>query len=142
MHGAPSVSYPVGRCRWAAGLAVAAWLLGAAALAAWGWQSAVAAGALAAAGALLAACGVVAALAWWRSPQGALRWTGTEWTFDGLPAGSPEVALDLQGLLLLRLPGAGRPRWLWLESGRAADWDAVRRAVYSRADTPVTVASP
>jgi toxin CptA len=43
--------------------------------------------------------------------------------------------LDLQRLLLLRWHGAaGGVQWLWAERARHPDrWDALRRAVYSRA---------
>ncbi|MBI5279380.1 MAG: hypothetical protein HY854_23310 [Burkholderiales bacterium] len=145
MHGAPSVSYPVARCRFALAVAALLWALGAGALAAWARQSAVAPSLLAAAVGVWAAAGALAAVSWLRSPAGELRWTGSEWTFRGVPAGAPEVAVDLQRWLLVRLAGGGRHAWLWLERGQGADWDALRRAVYSRASAkvpPGPVASP
>jgi hypothetical protein len=90
----------------------------------------------------VAACATLAATAWRRSPAGVLRWDGQGWTWEegGLvAAGHPEIALDLQNRMLLRWqPEGGRVRWLWLEGAHApAHWEALRRAVYSRASTPV-----
>ena len=144
MHGAPSVSFPVGRSLWAGAVAAAIWLLGAGvaagwlATAAWSPRQAVAL-------ALLAATGAWAAAAWWRQPSGRLDWDGAAWCWwpaAGVPleGGSLRVAADLQFLLLVQWSGAGRRSWLWLE--RRADpsrWAALRRAVYSRAD-PATQA--
>jgi hypothetical protein len=142
MHAAPSVTYPVARSAFAGAVAAALVALGALAAAAWTWQASQAGWRQALAWAAVAVCGAVAAAAWWRSPAGVLRWDGTAWTWqaDGAAAGgSPRLALDLQSKILLRWqPDAGRVRWLWLE--RTADstqWEALRRAVYSRASTPV-----
>jgi hypothetical protein len=143
MHGAPSVSYPVGRCRFAAVLAASLWLAGLLALAAWtaqapgpGWRQGLAAAAL-------AAGAVAAGAAWWRGPRGTLRWEGGQWSWqDGAgggdaPSGSVHPRLDLQRWLLVAWRGEpGTARWLWLERERApSDWEALRRAVYSRART-------
>ena len=140
MHSAPSVSYPVGRSRFAGGLLAAAWLLGAAAGLAWtlatpvpGWRQLLAA-------CVLAACGCAALAGWLRSPAGTLAWDGGAWRWDqpaGGEAGRPELALDLQARMLLRwVPAQGRTRWLWVERDAAmSHWDALRRAVYSRANT-------
>jgi toxin CptA len=92
----------------------------------------------------LAASAALGWRAWLRSPVGLLRWDGSGWSWNEggtSVAGSPEIALDLQSHLLLRWRGEGGLRWLWLE--RASDvshWDALRRAVYSRASTPVPAA--
>jgi hypothetical protein len=136
MHSAPSVSYPVGRSRLAGGLLLAAWALGALACAAWAWHGASAARL----GAAVAACIASGAWAgwWWRRQStGLLGWDGSAWSWSagGWPAeaGSVEVMLDLQSLLLLRWRAGPRARWLW--AGRAPlpeRWDALRRAVYSR----------
>lgn len=148
MHAAPSVSYPVGRGRIAALLWIAPWLAGLAALLAWNWQAAAPGWLRACAFLLLAACGAWAALAWRRLPRGTLAWTGAGWRWQdarGDEEGSPQRALDLQSALLLRWQGqGGAVRWLWLERRAApADWDALRRAVYSRAnDTAPHGASP
>ena len=144
MHAAPSVSYPVGRSRFAAVLLAAVWLLAAAATLAWtlatalpGWRQALA-------GAVLAACGLAVLAGWLRSPAGTLAWDGGAWRWghDGEgEAGQPELALDLQARMLLRwVPAQGSPRWrtrwLWVEREAAVShWDALRRAVYSRANT-------
>lgn len=142
MHAAPSVIYPVGRSRFAGGLLAALWLLALAVNLAWtllatapGWRQALGFGAV-------AACGLLAAALWWRSATGTLAWEGGGWQWrqDGTAeAGRPELALDLQARMLLRwLPAQGRARWrtrwMWVERrAAAADWDALRRAVYSRA---------
>ena len=137
MHSAPSVNYPVGRSAFAGGVAILLVAAGAAACGAWAWQAG-AGGRQLLAFALLLACAGFAFATWWRSPVGVLRWDGLGWSWEegGPPApGRPELALDLQGRLLLHWrPHAGRSRWLWVE--RASDtshWDALRRAVYSRA---------
>ena len=138
MHAAPSVSYPVGRSGFAVLLLAFLVLLALAAAAAWtlqstafGWRQALAFGAV-------LACGGFAGLGWLRSPAGTLRWNGENWQWqEGIEpqAGTLETALDLQSRMLLRWQGAGRARrWLWVERQAApADWDALRRAVYSRA---------
>jgi hypothetical protein len=144
MHAAPSVIYPVGRSRFAGALLAAAWLAGAAALAAWtaqsptpGWRQLLAA-------LLLGASGAGAAAGWWRSATGTIGWDGTGWSWreagpgDAAQAGRPALALDLQARMLLRWTptGGGRRRWLWAQRDAApSHWDALRRAVYSRANT-------
>ena len=100
------------------------------------------------------------ALAWrWRRPCGGLlRWDGQAWYWhadarfapgvasqaEGRPV-TPEVTLDLQRLLLLRLhprdppdPSRAEPqRWLWLTpAGDPGRWLALRRALYSRRSRP------
>jgi toxin CptA len=138
MHSAPSVSFPVARSRLAARMLAACWLAGAVATGLYLTQSpASLSRALALAG-WLAAGGLVAARGWLASPRGTLAWDGEAWTWsDGAPprTGSIDVALDLQTLLLLRWSGGGTaPRWLWAERAHdAGRWDALRRAVYSRA---------
>ena len=144
MHDAPSVSYPVGRCRFAGGLLAGTWLLGGLALLAW----AFAAGMNTRIGVGLSVwgfCGTWAAVAWWRSPAGVLAWDGAGWRFGAEEAGAPRPALDLQRVLLLQLRTGPRSLWLWVERDKApSDWDALRRAVYSRARTaePQGVAPP
>lgn len=144
MHGAPSVSYPVGRSPFAGRLAAGILVAGGAATGAWtllsdpGWRHALGLAAL-------VACALFGLHGWRRSPAGVLHWDGAGWTWEEggrAAAGRPEPALDLQGRLLLRWrPHEGRDQWLWLE--RASDtshWEALRRAVYSRASTPVPAA--
>lgn len=145
MHAAPSVSYPVGRSRFALACLGCLWLAGAAAAVAWwlqapgvGWRQALV---------LLAvlAGGLLAAAGWQRSAQGTLAWDGGGWRWEEagpqegatMRAGRPQVALDLQSRLLLRWRSDDASvRWLWLErDSAAAHWEALRRAVYSRAST-------
>ena len=134
MHNAPSVSYPVGRCRFEAlallgfgGLAVAIvgmWSL----LYPLTWQQC-------AAWLVLCACLVLALLAWRRQVSGVLRWDGGAWTWmAGMASAAAQldVVLDLQSLLLVR--STPQNRWFWLEAHRAPSrWLDLRRAVYSRA---------
>jgi hypothetical protein len=146
MHAAPSVSYPVGRSRFAGALLAAAWLLAAAATLAWTFTTPVPGWRQGLAGAVLAGCGLAALAGWLRSPAGTLAWDGGAWRWEAgkegaagrsAEAGRPELALDLQARMLLRwLPAGGRQRWLWVERDAAVShWDALRRAVYSRANT-------
>jgi toxin CptA len=142
MHAAPSVRYPVGRSAFSVLLYAAAAVAALAVAALWtaeadrpGWRQGLAFG-------VAAACMAVALLSWLRSPAGALRWDGDAWTWEGPrepEAGRPAIALDLQARLLLQWRNeAGRVRWFWLARTSApADWDALRRAVYSRASAPV-----
>ena len=144
MHAAPSVSYPVGRSRFAGALLAAAWLLGAAVILAWTYSTAVPGWRQLLVACVLAASGFAALAGWLRSPAGILAWDGGGWTWqqgESGEAGRPELALDLQARMLLRwVPAQGsaprRTRWLWAERDAAVShWDALRRAVYSRANT-------
>jgi hypothetical protein len=144
MHAPPSVSYPVGRsafagrCLAAVALAALAATLAWGFLAPWGWRQPLGLTALLASGA-------VAWHSWRRSSAGALSWDGSGWNWEeggAVVAGTPELALDLQERVLLRWRGdSGRTRWLWLEQASdASHWEALRRAVYSRASTHVPAA--
>lgn len=144
MHAAPSVTYPVGRSAFAGRACVALLAIALAACAAWsvqapwGWRQALGFAAV-------LACGAVALHGWWRSATGVLLWDGIAWHWEEgavVTAGRPVIALDLQSRLLLHWqPEAGSKRWLWLErASDASHWDALRRAVYSRASTPVPAA--
>ncbi|MBK6006928.1 hypothetical protein JJB11_12575 [Ramlibacter ginsenosidimutans] len=143
MHAPPSVTYPVGRSAFAARAAAALVAAGLAAAVVFSFQSPAGWRPLAAYAAV-AASAALGWRAWLRSPVGLLRWDGSGWCWDEggtSVAGRPEIALDLQSRLLLRWRGEGGLRWLWLE--RASDvshWDALRRAVYSRASTHVPAA--
>ena len=141
MHSAPSVSYPVGRSAFVAWLYAALVSVALLALLAWvvqsslGWRQWVVLAAVLASGAF-------AARDWRGSPTGVLRWDGVDWSWEeggDTAAGHPEISMDLQSRLLLRWrPESGRVRWLWLErASDASHWEALRRAVYSRAGTPV-----
>jgi toxin CptA len=141
MHNAPAVSYPVGRSSFAGRLMILAWSFAVAGLVAWQMQVQASPVALALAVAILIASGASALRSWLRSPEGTLAWDGLGWTWSidsGAQAGTPDVALDAQRVLLLRwLGGSGKPKWLWLErASRPARWDDLRRAVYSRASPP------
>lgn len=147
MHAAPSVSYPVGRSRFALAALALAWLAALAVALLWtvqvqeaGWRQGLA---WAAAG-----CGGLVALGGWlRSPAGTLAWDGGwRWTPAlGAPEeGRPELALDLQSRLLLRWRAdGGAVHWLVAERDTAAvHWDALRRAVYSRPSTDAPHGAP
>ena len=137
MHNAPSVSYPVGRSLVAGLLALAAWLLGALAIAQWTAQSQVHGWRLAVAAFALMATALVCAWNWRQMPRGTLEWDGQCWRWKGSAAddaGTVEVCLDLQRFLLVRWQGEAKHHWLWLERARHPErWDGLRRAVYSRA---------
>jgi len=146
MHGAPSVSYPVGRSRFAGLALLAAWSAGAAGVVAWRLQVEASAAAVWVAVAAVLVPGAIALRSWWRSPTGALAWSGTDWSWtDGRAAetGTPEPVLDFQRWMLLRWSAGTASRWLWLErAARPAAWDDMRRAVYSRASPKVRRSSP
>lgn len=144
MHAPPSVSYPVGRSAFAGRAAAALALAGLAAISFWILQSALGGRQLAAL-AVLAACSGLAWRGWLRSPRGVLHWDGAEWAWEAggsRAPGRPEIALDLQSRLLLRWrPDTGGAVWLWAErASDASHWEALRRAVYSRASTHVPAA--
>lgn len=146
MHDAPSVSYPVGRSRWAGALAASLWLCGLAGALLWAAQPQVAFWRLALAWTAAAVAGVVALRTWWRTPRGVLAWDGSGWTWTpdgghGVP-GELQVALDVQHLLLVRFRAAGAGGWFWLERGGGERWDELRRAVYSRAGPAALPAEP
>lgn len=138
MHGAPSVNHPVGRSSWAACILAVLWILAVIVAVAWtaagatGWRAWLAGG-------LVLALGVLAAWNWWRAPEGVLAWDGARWTWTAAGSaatheGSLAVVLDLQGLLLVRWSTPGAGHWFWLQpGGPRSRWDALRRAVYSRA---------
>src|SRR5688572_29692668 len=123
MHSAPSVSYPVGRSRFAGALLGAAWLLAAAVILVWTLSTALPGWRQALGGAVLAACGLAALAGWLRSPAGTLAWDGGAWRWENSTdseGGRPELALDLQARMLLRWLPAGerarwRTRWIWVE---------------------------
>ena len=148
MHSAPSVSYPVGRSPFA--LRATLLLAGGALLVATAWS--VQAGGLgwrqAAAFALVFACASFSWGAWRRSHTGVLQWDGLGWTWQDAAGdaatGRPDIALDLQSRLLLRWrPAGGGVRWLWVERASApSHWEALRRAVYSRASAPIPTFPP
>jgi toxin CptA len=149
MHSAPSVTYPVGRSRFAAGLLLLTWLLGGVAIALWGLQTQAPGWRLAAGALCWVTAGALAGAHWWRSPSGTLTWNGADWSWSGrADAGVLEVCLDLQRSMLVRHVASGESQWFWLErASQPQRWDDVRRAVYSRpaagaADAPAAAAKP
>jgi toxin CptA len=137
MHSAPSVSYPVGRSRFAGALLLGVWLLGAGACAAWRVAAPVSSGRSGVAVVVVVCAGLFAAWRWWHMPMGTLIWDQEQWGWSGGSAGLPavpQVSLDLQDWLLLRWRPHSGSRWLWLErASRPEQWADLRRAVYSRA---------
>jgi toxin CptA len=99
----------------------------------WGWRQALG-------WVLLLACAGAALQAWRVAPTGWLAWDGERWSWhgdDGGGSGRLEKVLDVQARMLLRWhPEGGPSAWLWVERMAApADWNALRRAVYSPART-------
>ena len=142
MHAAPSVSYPVGRSAFAGRLYALAALAGVAVAGAWCLQSPAMNWRHACALAAVLVAGALAARGWLASPVGVLHWDGDGWQWQegaSVAAGQAEIALDLQSRLLVRFRAeAGPARWLWVErEAKLADWEALRRAVYSRASAPI-----
>ncbi|MFZ4622633.1 MAG: hypothetical protein ACOYNF_00190 [Rhodoferax sp.] len=138
MHSAPAVSYPVGRSRFRDALVLLISLVSALTLLTWTWQAdVVTARHLAAGVAWLASTGLAA---WhgWRSPTGVLSWDGVGWNWtcaNTRLAVVPEVTLDLQTGLLLRLHvGSGLAGlWVWPERRASPQrWLALRRAVFGK----------
>ena len=138
MHSAPSVSFPVGRSRFAARPVWAAWGLGMALLAAWSfqfdgarWRTALLASAV-----LLAAEAARRAA---RLGEGMrLEWNGRHWSCDGavrLGSAVATVHLDLQSLMLVRVDEVGRgAAWLWVERASFPQrWLDLRRALHASA---------
>jgi len=141
----PSVSYPVGRSVLAGVLILLFWLGALMAVGAWlwllpflahPWYTAMGAGAC-----LLSALWLLHH--WSGLPVGKLCFESGAWSLDvagdAQHQGCVRPALDFQGLLLLRWSGNPATSkgvvWLWLERSHAPHlWDALRRAVYSRAD--------
>jgi toxin CptA len=148
MHSAPSVSYPVGRSRFAGALLLCAWLLGAVACLSWRLASPASGLRSSAAAAALVLAAGIAAWHWWRTPAGTLCWDQEQWSWRGahMAAGTaPQVGLDLQHWMLLRWRYGRLSSWLWLErASRPGQWSDLRRAVYSRArpEAPPAVRPP
>lgn len=138
MRSAPTVSYPVGRSRFQAGL-LGLLGLGGVALAAvwrdpfgaWGWRQVLFA-------TLFGMAWLGALRAWLKAPAGVLSWDGQGWTWQGLqtePCSAVRVHLDLQGVMLLgAVLNNGRILWLWPQrSSDGIAWTAFRRAVFHMA---------
>ena len=155
MRDAPPVTLPAGRSHLGAWLALGLTFAGLALTGLWAWEARGGPAWLPLVGLLV--WGVHGLWAWAgirqaQTSRGAeLAWDGEGWYWRSLASWpvQPEVCLDLQGLLLVRLspldpqdgPRAGtkaRPqRWLWLTPGRdPGRWRALRRALYSIRSRP------
>lgn len=138
MHSAPAVSYPVGRSRFHAGLLLVITLMGALTVLTWALKVDAPGLRHLAAGLLCVTCAGLATLHWWRTPLAQLCWDGTAWAWeaaDRVQTVVPEVTLDLQFCLLLRLHGGVGPsvQWVWPERRTSTPhWQAFRRAVYGK----------
>lgn len=134
MHGAPAVSYPVGKSRWhlraiivlgSCGCVASFLFIQSQARAQW-WALTLACLTLAVA---------LALVAWRNTRPSLLRWDGQCWHWSGFVDASPcgvDVLLDLQKVILIRLSNAcAQHTWLWLDSEAAnTQWIALRRAVF------------
>ncbi|MDP3250576.1 MAG: hypothetical protein Q8M77_01555 [Hydrogenophaga sp.] len=156
MHNAPSVIYPVGRCRFLAAFLALLALAGLGMLLLWWTEVGHASfvhGWLASAGAVLwLVWATWATWNWRRSRRGRLEWDSQApseslsqadgegaWRWrDGASVEATRLdgvalAVDLQILALLRLRCAGcNSRWIWVEQWREpARWNDLRRALHS-----------
>jgi hypothetical protein len=152
MHSAPAVSFPVGRSRFQGYLIGALMACGVVTVATWCWQ----------ADAMgwrqwfaVAMCLITSGLAgwhWWHTPKGSLTWDSAAWCWtvgEQSWVVVPEVVMDLQQLVLLRLGATGGTRATWVLLDRElhpSRWLALRRAIYTRVrgtgDLMADVASP
>lgn len=136
MHGAPAVTYPVGRSRFQGWLLALAGALGAVVGLMWcivaspmSWQQPLFVF-------VFIAFSVMAVRQWRDSPSGNLRWDGQDWDWNRQRVstrGYLTVHLDFQFCLLLCLHSQREGRiWLWPQrEDRVARWSDLRRAVYS-----------
>lgn len=137
------MSYRLGRSRFLAGLLLALWSSGAAAIVAWGLAAAASDRGPAWGLACLLLAGVWAAQGWRRLPQGQLSWDDQGWTWlsPAYPGGSTvtevQTVLDLQRLMLLRMRNPADARWLvWADvASDPGRWLDFRRAVKAHART-------
>lgn len=146
MRHAPSVNAPVGRFSWGVPLAALAWTLGAGTLVAWacvtppGPRHALVA-------LVLLGCAVAAYLDSRRGGAGRLAWDGAQWQWEAggqAQVVCPEVCLDLQSVMLVRLrPLAARTapaHWRWFSARQdRANWQDLRRALHG---SPTSQVSP
>jgi hypothetical protein len=139
-YSAPPVIYPLGRSRFLAFALFTIWLTGVALTCVWAfaagpadhtpWLGLVAS----------AIAGALAWTGWRRSPVGQLHWDGQVWAWQSsgyqgkTSLAPPQVSIDLQSCLLLKLLNpAGAAWWLWAERSSApARWLDLRRAVHAR----------
>ena len=145
MHAAPAIRYPVARSLRAGALLFAVWCLACVVCWSWWWQGG-ASGWHAVALAAVSLLGASAAHAQWRvSPTGGLRWDGDTWWWQARGEDevlvSVQVHLDLQGGLLVQVPGAPwRARWLYLERSVLPErWADLRRAMFAASSSVPSV---
>lgn len=137
MHSAPAVSYPVGRSHFQAAVVAALTGLTALVLLVWRAESDVADHRHGLAALLWLFCSVWMAWQWWRTPPATLAWDGRGWSWSDAVTNrvvQPEVVLDFQGGLLLRLRDLvdGQVIWAWPDRrSQGPRWAAFRRALYS-----------
>jgi hypothetical protein len=138
MHSAPVVSFPVGRSRLHGVMVVAIATFGVMLLAMWmikvgAFQTQY----LGLAAMLWLVSSSLAVCCWVKTPDGILAWDGRNWSWTSCGVSclsAPEVALDFQESLLLRLhvQDAGDV-WLWPERHSSPGrWLALRRALFAK----------
>ena len=138
MHGAPAVTYPVGRSRFQGQLVALAGLVGVFVGLLWCFQASPITWRQPVFVLLLTSSLFIAFRQWRDSPTGSLRWDGQDWTWNrqGFSTnGSLTVHLDLQFCFLICLQSERDGRiWLWPQcEDRLARWLDLRRAVYASA---------
>lgn len=138
MHNAPAVSFPVGRSHFQGAFVGSISACGALAVSAWslqvdtlGWRQALAAG-------LWLTTSMIVGWSWWQTATSSLSWDGFAWHWtegERSVVKLPELVLDLQFAVLLRLRGADDSddvAWVWLDRvSNASRWMALRRAIFS-----------
>jgi len=136
MHSAPAVSYPVRRSRFHALLLACVVAVGAATLVTWVMQADQWQGRHFVAWLAWLLSALMAAVGWWRAPQGVLQFVDGRWNWLGQGqsvAVTVAVQIDLQHtLLVLTQDMLSKTRWLWLERRcQPLRWADLRRAVFA-----------
>jgi hypothetical protein len=137
MHSAPSVDFAFRRSRLQAWLMVVLVVCESLSLAAWYLSVDVIAWPQAGAGVLVLVFSVWLLATWWQTPEGHMSWDGLFWTLSlkgKMAAVNPELVLDLQVVILLRLiePDGVHVSWVWLDrASNPIRWMALRRAVHN-----------
>ena len=137
MHSAPAVSYPVGRSRFHGVLLLLMAVLGGMTVLTWLLLTDVLGARHAVALLLWLASTGIATWQWLKTPAGVLAWDGAAWTWckaDEARSVVPEVTLDLQTFLLLKLhTPSGSGLWVWPERQSAPlHWLPLRRALFGQ----------
>lgn len=150
MHRPPAVSYVAGRSRWHGLLLVGLWVAALGPIVSFSLIQPSGLSVVVLMGAWLVS-GMLALRAWRASPAGLLQWDGQQWHWqrrdgpsDEAQACSLRAVWDVQQCVLVQLRLAeGRVWWLWLESAEnRLQWNALRRALFSSADSGFTQPSP